>query len=176
MASSSSSKSTSSPALVPRGANEGKPPIAINRPVWIVGSRKGCHFNIPSSHVSQAHCVIVNTGHGFYVKDLASREHTFVNKRAVAEAVLKDGDKLQIGTYKFFFKDPTAKKGDAIPEAEPAILRISGESMHLALTSKVTLIGRKPNCDVPLTEDSVSTTHALVLDIGGDHYYVRDLG
>src|SRR4051812_49386789 len=105
MASSSSSKSKASAALVPRGSNEGKPPIPLSRPVWIIGSRKGCHLNLVSPHVSQAHALIVNTGHGFYIKDLASRTHTYVNKHAINEAVLKDGDKLQIGNFKFFFND-----------------------------------------------------------------------
>ncbi len=175
MASSSSSTSKSYPSLVPRGANEGKPSIALSRPVWVIGSRKGCHLHLISSQISQAHCVIVNTGHGLFVKDLASRTHTYVNKHAVAEAVLQDGDKFQIGTFKFFFKDPAAKKGDSVPEAPPAILRIAGETMHLSLTSKAMLIGRKPNCDVPLDQESVSQTHALIFDIGGEHH-VRDLG
>ncbi len=175
MASTSGSTSKTYPALVPRGANEGKAPIRLSRPVWIIGSRKGCHLHLVSSQISQAHCVIVNTGHGLYVKDLASRTHTYVNKRPVVEAVLRDGDKVQIGAFKFFFNDPTARKGDSSRVAEPAILRIAGQTMHLPLTSKGMLIGRKPTCDVPLTEESVSTTHALILDIGGDHP-VRDLG
>src|SRR5262245_19271297 len=116
MASTSTSKST--PMLVPRGALEGKPAIPIHRPIWIIGSRKGCHLNLVSSQISQAHAVIVNTGHGLYIKDLASRTHTYVNRLPVREVQLSDGDKIQVGNFKFYFRDPTAAAGEA-PSAEP---------------------------------------------------------
>jgi len=175
MASSSIPPSEKTPALVPRGAFEGKPAIKINRPVWIIGSRQGCHLHLQSQNVSQAHAVIINTGRGVFIKDLASRSHTYVNKRKISEALLVEGDKIQIGNFKFRFADPTATPGQAPLMAEPASLRISDQSMQIALSSRATLIGRRPTCDIPMEEEAVSTTHALVFDLDGDHY-VRDLG
>jgi pSer/pThr/pTyr-binding forkhead associated (FHA) protein len=118
-----STATTQSPLLVPRGALEGKPPIPISRPVWIIGSRKGCHLHLVSEHVSQAHAVIINTGRGLFIKDLASRTHTYVNRLPVKEVQLADGDKVQIGPFKFYFRDPTANPGDKPPVAPAAVLR-----------------------------------------------------
>lgn len=173
MASSSSSKSV--PALVPRGIHEGKPPISIGRPVWIIGSRKGCHLHLVSSQISQAHAVIINTGRGLFIKDLASRSHTYVNKQKVTEALLREGDKVQVGSFKFRFTDPTATRGDKPPVAPQSLLRLSGETMPVFLENRITLIGRRSTADLPLAGESVSTTHALIVDLDGDHY-VRDLG
>ena len=43
-----------------------------------------------------------------------------------------------------------------------------------SIDARTVLIGRRPTCDVPLMEESVSTVHTLIFEADGRHY-VRDL-
>src|SRR5437773_1256306 len=113
MAVSSSSKDptpkptgSSGPALIPMGQHACKPPIALNRPVFLVGSRENARIHLQSTTVSKAHALLVQTRHLTYVRDLASREHTFVNDQPIREQVLHDGDILRIGRFTFSYRGP----------------------------------------------------------------------
>src|SRR5687768_17994616 len=83
------------PMLLPQGAHAGKPGMPLHRPFILVGSRNRAHVHLVSQSVSRAHAAIINTDHGSYVRDLASRTHTFVNGRPVKEAALSHADALQ---------------------------------------------------------------------------------
>src|SRR5688572_12985382 len=178
MASSSSQPATQSglPSLVPHGRFKGKPAMPLGRPVTVIGSRSRSHLHLVSSSVSKSHAMVVNSGSGFYVRDLASRTHVFVNGQQVTEAVLKDGDILAVGPFTFRFTDfkrPASSK--RAPDAPPAVLRASNSALPVPLDSRVTIIGRRPMCDVTIDDGEVSTTHAVVFEMSGKRY-VRDLG
>jgi len=66
------------PTLTPTGHFAGKPTLPISRSVTLIGSRKQARLQLISSTVSQNHALIVNADSGPYIRDLASREHTFV--------------------------------------------------------------------------------------------------
>src|ERR1700733_785164 len=106
----------SGPALIPLGTHEGKPPISLNRPFTLVGSRHNCHLHLLSRQISKAHAAILRTEYGVIVRDLASREHVYVNGSPVSEVTLKAGDELQIGNFKFQFRLPS---GARYPEYKP---------------------------------------------------------
>src|SRR5438105_15928467 len=85
------------PIFTPIGKYEGKPDMALSRSVTLIGSRENARLQLVSSTVSRAHALLVNASGGAYIRDLCSREHTFVNGRQVREVALKDGDTVQIG-------------------------------------------------------------------------------
>src|SRR5438270_10782358 len=101
---------TAWPALIPLGHHQGKPPIPLLRPVMIVGSRHNAHLHLLSRQISKAHAVLINSDGKVYVRDLASRTHTYVNGQEVREADLVDGDLLKIGTFTFKFQAATGMK------------------------------------------------------------------
>jgi pSer/pThr/pTyr-binding forkhead associated (FHA) protein len=166
------------PTLTPLGHYAGRPNIPISRTVTLVGSRHDARLHLHSSTVSKAHCLIVNTASGAYVRDLASRTKVIVNGKPERETDLHDGDKLQIGKFEFRF-NPGVNLRTGAPKrfdpAPPASLRVEGEAMPLPIESRVTLIGRRATCDVPLTEASVSTAHAVIYEMNGKRM-LRDLG
>jgi len=43
------------------------------------------------------------------------------------------------------------------------------------LDTRTVLIGRRPTCDIPLSEAAASNTHALIFEVNG-HRFIRDLG
>ncbi len=53
--------------------------------------------------VSDRHCRIESKYSFFVIKDMRSELGTFVNKTKVVEAILQEGDEIQIGSHKFIF-------------------------------------------------------------------------
>src|SRR5580765_5793868 len=106
------------PTLTPTGHFAGKPTLPISRSVTLIGSRKQARLQLISSTVSQNHALIVNADSGPYIRDLASREHTFVNQIQVREGPLADGDEIQIGRFTFRFNEsPNAAAVTAAKQA-----------------------------------------------------------
>jgi pSer/pThr/pTyr-binding forkhead associated (FHA) protein len=169
-----SAPATTRPVLIPRGPHARKPSLALSRAVTLIGARQNAHLHLVSSSVSKAHALVLNTGGGIYVRDLASRTHLYINDEQVREAFLQDGDVLRIGSFQFKFVNPFP--GDQpVPPAPPAELQVDGEPLPLPIEERVVLIGRRPGSDVPLVESSVSIAHALVFEVDGKRY-IRDLG
>lgn len=164
------------PALVPLGHHAGKPPISLQKMVMLVGSRHNAHLHLMSRHVSKAHALILSYGGSVYIRDLASREHVYINGAKQREAWLRNGDLIKIGSFTFKFKaGPPKVKAGADEPTDHVDLEIDGAEAPLSVAEKVMLIGRRPTCDVSLTEDSVSTAHAVIFHVGGRRY-LRDLG
>lgn len=170
------STGTGVPALVPHGRFKGKPAMPLGRPVTIIGARTRSHLHLVSPAVSKSHAMIVNTGAGLYLRDLASRTHVHVNGQRVREADLREGDILGVGPFTFRFTDapggdpPRRSAGPA-----PAVLRSQGRNLPLPINARTLLIGRRPTCDLVLEELDVSTTHAVIFQMSGT-WFVRDLG
>src|SRR4051812_42342337 len=89
------------PSFTPVGAHQGKPEMVLSRTVTLIGSRDNARLQLVSSTVSRAHALLVNTTGGAYIRDLSSREHTFVNGKEIRETTLKNGDLIKIGRFTF---------------------------------------------------------------------------
>lgn len=53
--------------------------------------------------VSRRHAVFTRTETGYDVKDVGSLNGTYVNRRSVESASLRNGDEVQIGKYRFVY-------------------------------------------------------------------------
>src|SRR5215218_8467940 len=91
----------SAPTFTPVGQHQGKPDMVLSRSVTLIGSRDNARLQLISSTVSRAHAFLVNTASGAYIKDLASREHTYVDGEEVKEADLTAGCLVKIGRFTF---------------------------------------------------------------------------
>src|SRR3954454_15206353 len=98
--------SRTTPVLVPQGDFAGKPDLPLDRPVTTVGSRHTNRLHLLSRSVSKAHALFVHSNGTTYVSDLASRAGVIVNGKAVRQAELKTGDRVQIGKFLFRFRAP----------------------------------------------------------------------
>lgn len=78
--------------------------------VTFIGRRQDCDLCIPLSVVSRRHCEIYTEFDKLMIRDLKSRNGTFVNNESVDEAQLKAGDVLKIGPLKFVIQI------DGVPE------------------------------------------------------------
>jgi DNA-binding NtrC family response regulator len=90
----------------------------------LVGTSPDCDLALPDSHVSRRHCELQLTERGIVLRDLASKNGTFVRDVAVMEARLLPGVPIQLGDTELVIE----------PIGEAAILPLStGESFGHAI-------------------------------------------
>ncbi len=71
----------------------------------IVGRHEKCDLRLVDSMVSRNHCLILSEGKRFVVKDLESRNGTWVNGRRIKNRRhIKVGDVIQIGPFRLLFR------------------------------------------------------------------------
>ena len=84
-----------------RGSNAGKE-IPVASPKCLIGRGDDCHLRPQVDAISRHHCEILTTENEVIVRDLKSRNGTFVNgEPVVGEAVLLAGDTLKVGPIEF---------------------------------------------------------------------------
>lgn len=116
----------------------------IEDPMFLVGRDAQCDLVIPDRQVSRRHAVVSQEDDQFLLKDLDSKNGTFVNGQELSGTyALQDGDEIQIALcckLAFVAAESTA----------PVILEESAEGLHMDLESKrVWVSGRE--LDPPLS-------------------------
>ena len=79
-----------------------------------IGRSREADIPLLDDRVSRVHCGIRLSEGEFYLKDLKSRNGTFVNGQRVEDTVkLKPGDRIQVGSTVFVLDPVSTKEGDA---------------------------------------------------------------
>ena len=68
-----------------------------------IGRSPDCEIFLDDVTVSRNHAVLVQSGGSFTVEDQGSLNGTFVNRKRIDNAPLREGDELQIGKYRMTF-------------------------------------------------------------------------
>lgn len=69
--------------------------------VTTIGRRKDCDFCIPLTCISRKHCEFDMDMERLTIRDLNSKNGTFLNGSRISESPIKPGDLLKIGTLSF---------------------------------------------------------------------------
>lgn len=85
--------------------------ISINKPVFRLGKERSYvdYFVTNNIAVSRSHADIVTHGNKYFIKDLNSKNHTFINNKELPiymEIEIHDGDRLKLGNEEFIFNVP----------------------------------------------------------------------
>jgi len=88
-----------------------------------IGRSAGAQLMLPSTHVSKAHAEIYTDGLTLRVRDLGSRNGTFLNREQVKDGPLHDGDVLHIGDYEFRVAREFVIEEDDCADAEGTIIQ-----------------------------------------------------
>jgi pSer/pThr/pTyr-binding forkhead associated (FHA) protein len=87
--------------VVLAGAKEGLE-IPLKKDQFLIGRAKECALRAGSEAISRRHCAITRREDRYTVRDLKSRNGTYVNDQKIgAEVTLKVGDELRVGPLKF---------------------------------------------------------------------------
>jgi pSer/pThr/pTyr-binding forkhead associated (FHA) protein len=78
--------------------------FALPSKVTVIGRRHNCDLCIPLVSVSRRHCQLNHDGGLLKIRDLGSRNGTILNGKAINEAVIKAGDRVEIGPLAFVFQ------------------------------------------------------------------------
>jgi predicted component of type VI protein secretion system len=116
--------------------------IPLPETIFLIGRDRQCHIRPHCQLVSQLHCAIAAWAGKVRVRDLQSRNGTFINDRPIhGEVVVRDGDTLRIGSLVFAFH--IVEDGILVPtpiedEGEVAwLLEASGDSAVLGASTHV---------------------------------------
>lgn len=83
------------------GANVGQD-VPVPAPKFLIGRAEDCQLRPKSDLISRHHCVLLVESEMVAVRDLGSRNGTYVNdQRVVGERALKTGDRLRVGPLEF---------------------------------------------------------------------------
>jgi EAL domain-containing protein (putative c-di-GMP-specific phosphodiesterase class I) len=93
-----------------------------------VGRAAGLQLVLPSAHVSKTHAEIYSDGLSLRVRDLGSRNGTFLNREPVAEAPIHEGDVLHFGDYEFRVARDVAEEDEG--DDEGTLVRTAPLSRH----------------------------------------------
>lgn len=82
--------------------------ISINKPVFRLGKERSYvdYFVTNNIAVSRSHADIITRGSKYFVKDLTSKNHTYINNHELSiymEVEIHDGDRLKLGNEEFIF-------------------------------------------------------------------------
>src|SRR4029077_8054761 len=86
-------------------ASDGQSQLLSDYDEFTIGRSIDNHLVLEDSAVSRKHCMLKKKDPFYLLKDLNSSNGTFVNAISVKEAVLKNGDVIQIGKFIFELRE-----------------------------------------------------------------------
>lgn len=138
-----------------------------SKPV-ICGRQASCDIVIPGSSASREHCKFTLENGEWHVVDLNSSNGTIVNGKKITEKQkLHDGDMIKISDTVIGFTNEVSQEK---PMQTAMTLKAKGgpaDGQIFAIGKKVTKIGRSPQNDIALNDNSVSGKHAEIIVEGG---------
>jgi pSer/pThr/pTyr-binding forkhead associated (FHA) protein len=98
----------SSGLVIIKGPNIGDK-FLINKSKFTIGRNLESDIFLDDVTVSRKHAVLKKVGKDFRIKDSGSLNGSYINGEIVDDALLKNGDRIQIGKYIFLFFSPGRK-------------------------------------------------------------------
>ncbi|TPX68190.1 hypothetical protein SpCBS45565_g03266 [Spizellomyces sp. 'palustris'] len=91
----------------------GKTDFPLVREETTIGRKDDNHIALPCAKISKYHAVVKRGEHGYYIRDRNSSNGIKINEKLISSApqLLKDGDKIDIGTFTLYFQDEFLEDG-----------------------------------------------------------------
>lgn len=159
-------------ATIQSGPGEGQS-INLRRAVSLFGAKTGCKLVLRHATVDRRHCVLINTGQHLFLRDLDTQGKTLRNGQKVEQEEIADADRVQIGPWelKFAVSRPRLSGASDSPvivdlEPDPTVLAIEDRATRkfTKLPREVSILGRRPGCDIPVEDREVSSIHAVIFN------------
>jgi len=105
-------------------------PLEADQPLS-VGRSSTNSLQVHDTKLSRQHCQIRATPDGYFVRDLGSKNGTFVNGARITEARLRNGDRIQVGLTRFLFRCELPESTDETQVAPPHLCAACGKIVPL---------------------------------------------
>jgi pSer/pThr/pTyr-binding forkhead associated (FHA) protein len=120
------------PALLVTYGNTARKHRPLDKDVLLLGRAPNCDFCLVAPDISWVHCLVLRTLEGWRVRDCSGRGGTRVNGKTVLDAVLTDGDLIQLGSFCFQVSLPEGAIPVAVPVASTEFERLARSRRKLA--------------------------------------------
>jgi hypothetical protein len=156
-------------ALIPRGANEGKPKVVFSRPVNLLSAASA--NGAASAGQSAAHVLVLNLDGQLYVRDLTGSASLQWKGQPTAQAKLENHDKIRLGKIEYeVFATRFATAGNSTPAAPVAeLVPVSGGASR-RIKPPVSLIGSSAQAELRIASPNVPEAMAMILRIGQGYW------
>jgi len=135
--------------------------VEIDAATFVIGKRRTNNLILDRPNISREHCVILQRNGGYFLRDLGSRNGTFLNEqRVTADTRLRDGDRIHLGDFLIVFREEAgipASTTSTPAEGKPAA---SASGPAPAAVKPEPRLAEKPAA--PVAEAPVTTEHAAV--------------
>jgi len=84
--------------------------FALDKEAMVMGRDASCDIQLPDQGVSRRHAEVYKVGELFFIRDLGSRNGTFVNDERVDEELLREGDIITMGATVLVFEESSGKE------------------------------------------------------------------
>jgi pSer/pThr/pTyr-binding forkhead associated (FHA) protein len=152
-----------------KGSNAGRE-VKIPTPKCLIGRSDECHLRPKSEAISRRHCVVFIKDGQVMVRDLGSKNGTYVNGKRVSEdVVVKSGDEVHFGPLGFeLVVDHTlgGEKQPKVTSVKEAAIRASDSSKATALLDDSDISGWLDEADAAHRDSQYADpdTRQVVLD------------
>lgn len=101
---------------------DGREDIPLARVLVVVGRDPRCDVLVDSPRVSRRHCCLALDRDGILVRDLDSKNGTWINGRRVGDGLLQRGDELALAhlRYRLELDPPAPSNGTLSADVLPA--------------------------------------------------------
>lgn len=134
-----------------------------------VGRSSSCVIQIHDGKISRNHCEIRSTPDGYFVRDLDSKNGTYVNGARVAEARLRNNDRIQAGLAHLQFRCEQAEAVET-QVAPPHLCASCGKTIPLEALSSARQTQSRVYCSACVAGSTILGT------IIGRYEIVQSLG
>jgi len=118
--------------IVQTGKHQGKK-LKLPEAEVVIGRDESCQIRLASDDVSRRHCLLTPAADGLIVRDLGSRNGTYVNETLVeSEARLEPGDQLRVGPMTFRVSGRKPDRARAAPFVRPGPVSDSASDADIA--------------------------------------------
>ena len=138
----------------------------------IIGRDQTADVYLENRALSRKHAQLEKRGAGIWIRDLESQNGTYVNGERILEPIpLSSDDSIQLGRYDVYIEGVKEAAGDT------TVFTVSNSEgrQRYALVGEEVIVGRSPNCDIPISHKSISRKHFKLTQENG-RWYVEDLG
>src|SRR5205823_7510557 len=93
------------------------PSLLLDKPILLVGRHEECDVQLNSRKISRKHCCIAQVHDYLIVRDLGSTNGVRINGVRVKEGMLRTGDELTIGNFRYQVHTDQPREIVAPPQA-----------------------------------------------------------